>query len=93
MVEYATVIGGSLNLRIEKSKSSEKLTQIPNGSKVAITEHEDEWCKVVYNSYTGYAMTKYLNFESAGDDSKITITLSRDCALAIYEALKLSLNK
>ena len=93
VVEYATVAGGSLNLRKAKSTSSEKLTSIPSGTKVAIIEHEDEWCKVVYNQYTGYAMTKFLKFESGGDDSNVTITLSRENALALYEALKLSLNK
>ena len=93
VVEYATVTGGSLNLRKAKSTSSDKLTSIPSGTKVAIVEHEDEWCKVVYNQYTGYAMTKFLKFESGGDDSNVTITLSRENALALYEALKLSLNK
>lgn len=93
VVEYATVTGGSLNLRKEKSTSSEKLTSIPSGTKVAVVEHEDEWCKVIYNQFTGYVMTKFLKFESGGDDSKVTITLSRENALALYEALKLSLNK
>ena len=92
MVEYATVTGGSLNLRKEKSTNSDKLTSMPNGKQVAVVEHEDDWCKVIYNQYTGYAMTKYLKFESCSDDSTITITLSRDNALALYEALKLSLN-
>lgn len=93
VVEYATVTGGSLNLRKAKSTSSEKLASIPSGTQVAVVEHEDEWCKVVYNQYTGYAMTKFLKFESGGEDSKVTITLSRENALALYEALKLSLNK
>ena len=93
VLEYATVIGGSLNIRKEKSVNSNKIGIIPSGSKVAVTEHGTDWCKVTYNAYTGYAMTKYLNFESGSDDSKISITLSRDNALALYEALKLSLNK
>ena len=93
VVEYATVIDGALNLRKDKSTSSIKLTSIPNGSKVAVTEHGDTWCKVVYNSYTGYAMTKFLSFESGSEDSRVTIVLSRENALALYEALKLSLNK
>jgi hypothetical protein len=93
VVEYATVVGGSLNLRKEKSTSSAKLASIPSGTRVAVTEHGNEWCKVVYNTYTGYAMTQYLNFESSSDDKNITITLSRDNALALYEALKLSLGK
>lgn len=93
VVEYANVVGGSLNLRAGKSASSQKLAQIPDGTKIAVTEHGDEWCKIVYNSFTGYVMTKYLKFESTGEDNKVVISLSRDCALALYEALKLSLNK
>ena len=93
VVEYATVVGGALNLRKEKSVISSKLTSIPSGSKVAVTEHGTEWCKVAYNAYTGYVLTKFLKFESGSDDSKVTITLSRENALALYEALKLSLGK
>ena len=92
MVEYATVVGGSLNMRTEKDKASVRITIIPSGTKVAIIEHDSDWCKVVYNQYTGYAMTKYLKFESGSDDSNVTIILSRENALALYEALKLSLN-
>lgn len=91
-VEYAIVIGGSLNMRKDKSTNSAKLTSIPSGARIAITEHGSEWCKAVYNAYTGYVMTKFLSFESGGTDDKITLSLSRDTAKALYEALKLSLN-
>lgn len=92
-VEYATVTGGSLNMRNEKSVSSTKLASIPSGTRIAVTEHGSDWCKAIYNNYTGYVMTKYLNFESDGNEkNKITINLSRDTANALYEALKLSLN-
>ena len=93
VVEYAKVTGGSLNMRKEKSINSTKLTTIPNGARVAVTEHKDDWCNVIYNAYTGYVMTKYLSFESDGDDNKVTITLTREDATTLYEALKLSLNK
>ncbi|MBP5423953.1 MAG: SH3 domain-containing protein [Paludibacteraceae bacterium] len=93
VVEYATVTGGSLNIRKEKSTSSTKLGVIPSGAKVAVTEHGTDWCLVIYNSYTGYVMSKFLTFESGSGDSKVSITLSRENALALYEALKLSLNK
>jgi uncharacterized protein YraI len=93
MVEYATVVGGSLNMRTEKDKASVRITIIPSGTKVAIIEYDDDWCKIAYNAYTGYVMTQYLKFESGSDDSIVTITLSRENALALYEALKLSLNQ
>lgn len=93
MVEYAIVSGGSLNLREEKSVNSTRLTSIPNNTRIAVISNENEWCKIVYNSYTGYVLTKYLKFESGGDDNNVLITISRDDALALYEALKLSLEK
>jgi len=92
VVQYATVIGGSLNMRKEPDIKSEKITSIPNGTKIAVVEKSDVWCKAIYNMYTGYVMTKYLEFESDGDDDLITVSLSKDCAMALYEALKLSLN-
>ena len=92
VVEYATVTGGSLNLRSAKSVTSTKITVIPSGSKVAVTEHSSDWSKIMFNSFTGYVMTKYLKFESDGDKTDtITISLTRDNAMALYEALKLSL--
>lgn len=93
VLEYATVVGGSLNMRRSPDIKADKITSIPSGSKVAVIEKGNEWCKAVYNAYTGYVMTRYLKFESGSDDKNITISLSRDCAEAIYEALKLSLNK
>lgn len=93
VVSYAVVTGGSLNLRKEKNTNSERLAVIPNATNVAVLERNDDWCKIVYNAYTGYVMTKFLKFESTGEDKDITITLSRENALALYEALRLSLNK
>ena len=93
-VGYATVKGGSLNLRASKSTSSTRLASIPDKTKISVVEQASDWCKVVYNQYTGYVMTKYLTFESeSGDTDKVVITLAREDALALYEALKLSLNK
>ena len=93
VVKYATVVGGALNMRQDADIKSERVTLIPNGSKIAVVEEGSQWCKAVYNEYTGYVMTQFLKFD--GDDEKpaekITITISKDCALAIYEALKFSL--
>lgn len=94
IVEYAKVKDGALNLRSEKSTSSERLTQIPSGATVGVVERGDEWCKVIYNAYTGYAMTRFLDFEDNSEkNGNISITMTKDCALALYEALKSSLNK
>ena len=96
VVDYATVKGGNLNLRSSKSTSSARLASIPDKTKVSVVERGTDWCKVVFGQNTGYVMTKYLTFESESGDTnnnKVTITLSREDATALYEALKLSLNK
>lgn len=89
-MEYAKVIGGNLNMREDTDTKSNRITSIPNGSVVAVLEKGLAWCKVVYNEYTGYAMTKFLNFESDSNDT-IAISLSNECAKELYDALKLSL--
>ena len=97
IVEYAKVRGGTLNLRQKPDKGSSLITQIPTGTTVAIVEEtNDTWCKIVYDSYTGYVMKKYLSFEDDSNSTtsnNISIILSRDCAVTLYEALKSSLNK
>ena len=90
-LEYATVTGGTLNMRKDSDINSARVTTIPSGSKVAVIEKGAVWCKAVYNTYTGYVMTKYLKFESNSNEDKITLELSRECAKEIYEELKLSL--
>lgn len=89
VITQATVTGGSLNLRALKSTSSDKLTSIPNGSTVSVSEKGDTWSKVTYGSQTGYVMTRYLSFDN---NDKISMTIDRDHALALYEALKAALN-
>jgi len=90
-MEYATVIGGSLNMRSDTDIKSNRITSIPNGSTVAILEKGLVWAKVVYNAFTGYVMVKYLKFDSESEDEVITISISKSCASELYEALKLSL--
>lgn len=91
-MQYATVIVEVLTIHSSDSFESDRIAQISNGACVAVLEKNNDWCKIVYNDYTGYVMTKFLKFESDSDD-KVTVTLSQDCANEVYEALKLSLNK
>ena len=90
-MEYATVVDGNLNMREDADIKSNRITLIPNGSDVAVLEKGDVWCKAVYNAYTGYVMTRFLNFENGNDDAVITISISKAAAKELYEALKLSL--
>lgn len=89
VIEYAKVIGGSLNLRSEPNTGSNKLTSIPEGKTVAIIEKTSkDWWKIQYNNYTGYAMNKYLSPER---DNPSTITLDKTTAMSFYNALKVAL--
>ena len=92
-MQYANVTGGGLKIRQEASKEAAVLTLIPNNSRIAITEKGDVWSKAIYNQYTGYVMTKYLKFEDdeSSEIDTVTITLRKDIAEALYEALKNSL--
>ena len=92
---YAQVENGNLNMRQEPNTNAAKLTLIPNGSRIGISNKGNVWSKAIYNQYTGYVMTKFLKFEDEESEQTtdmITITLKRDIAEALYEALKFSLN-
>lgn len=56
----AEVVGGGLNLRKEKSTDSQRIAQIPEGSKVLVTEEDGDWSKVTYRGFEGYVLNKYL---------------------------------
>ena len=92
-MENAVVIGGNLNMRADTDVKSNRITIIPDGANVAVVERGLVWCKVIYNAYTGYAMTRYLKFDSEGEDETITITISKQTAKELYNALKLSLSE
>ena len=53
---------GSLNLRSAPNGSAKVIRTIPQYAKIAVTEREVSWCKVVYSGSEGYVMTKYLSF-------------------------------
>lgn len=92
---YAKVIGGKLNMRVDTSTDAERITQIPEGARVAVVEHGAVWAKAAYNEYTGYVMVKFLQFEEedpSEDVDMVSIVLPRDVAAVLYEALKTSLN-
>ena len=91
-MEYAKVIGGSLNMREDTDIKSNRITSIPNGSDVAVLEKGEVWCKAIYNAYTGYVMTRFLKFEDESENELITISISKEAAKELYDALELSLN-
>lgn len=82
----AKVIGGSLNMRREPSTAAEKITQIPDGATVIVTEEIPEWCVVEYDGKTGYVMSKFLAEIKKEADGE-TITISKEQLEKIYDEI------
>ena len=55
---------GSLNLRDACSTSARVILEMPNFDLLIITAVGDTWCAVKYEGYSGFCMTKYLEFET-----------------------------
>ena len=95
MVEYAST-NGITNVFTEPSINADLVTQVSSGNRVAILEHGSLFCKIVINAYEGFCETKLLSFENTNKESQykegpIVISLPKDCASALYNALKFSL--
>lgn len=91
---YVNTASGSLNMRKTASKNGSLIAQIPRGASVAIIEKGTDWCKVTYNGETGYVMTQYLSSAAPSGESKTSntvISIPKDTAITLYEALKYSL--
>lgn len=100
-MEYAQVRtedGGSLNMRCGPGKGYQIVTRIPNKATVSVIEEDGDWCKIVYNEYTGFAMKLFLMITGGdnaapADQETVAISISKDCANALFEALKAVLKK
>ena len=75
--------GGILNVRKSTSTKSTDLGDIPNGATVEVLEKtSDAWWKVRYGELVGYCSTEYLV-----ECSMVNVTLDRDAASALHNAL------
>ena len=62
-VQYAITTNPNsyLNLRVEPTKKSKAITQIPKGEKVIVINKDNpEWWNIKYNGHVGYAASQYL---------------------------------
>ena len=75
-------VGRTVNLRQSPSKTAPIITQIKLKTEVELVERiTDEWCKIKYDKYEGYMMTKYLK-------SPNQTTLTKDDVRKIYDSLR-----
>lgn len=97
MTQYASTLCQT-NIHREPDAKSDLIAQIEANSTVAVIEHGCMWCKIVKDCYEGFCKTENLKFENGStiddeEEDTITISIPRDCACALYEALKFSLQK
>ena len=52
--------GKSVNLRRDAGAGYATVTQIPNGSKITVTDEKGSWYKVTYSTYSGYVKKEYV---------------------------------
>ena len=82
----AKVVGGALNLRKEPSRDSARITQIPDGATVTVTQDLSAWSKVEWNGITGYVMSDYLQ-KVEGEPSEDMISIPRKSLQEIYNKI------
>lgn len=58
-VDYVITADPCLRVRSDRNTSSNILTKIPNGTKVSVSDIQNNWGKVTYNSQTGYICMDY----------------------------------
>lgn len=70
------VTGGGLNLRKSASTTSDKLTQIPNNTKIVVSDYSgnSSWYCTTYGSYSGFVMKQYVNILSNVASQSATVT-------------------
>lgn len=58
--------GGTVNMRVGPSLKDRLITRVKLGSTVEIISPGEEWCKISYNMFTGYMMSKFLDIIGDG---------------------------
>ncbi len=88
----ATVLYDKAHLMSAPSDAASHILDIGKGTCINVEEETNKlWWKVTYSGYTGYVKTKFLKSENDNVDF-IMISIPRDVAVELYEALKFSLN-
>jgi hypothetical protein len=85
-----------INLRANRSISSTKLDEIPQGAEVTLLEMGTEWSRVIHNGITGYVLSTFVhNVNDTGDSTPVSsgsgeselITVSRAELERVYDTL------
>ena len=68
-ISFGLVVGGGLNLREHPDASSARLALIPEGTTLAVADHNNDWYGATYGKHTGYVMKRYIFPLNAATDT------------------------
>lgn len=63
-----TTASGSLNMRAEPSLYARVIGSVPRQATVEVSSYGAEWCEIVYQNLSGYAMTRFLSILDEPDE-------------------------
>lgn len=96
MVQYRAKVtassGRTVRMRKRPDADAPEIAKVPIGQTADVLESADGWAKIGWNGKTGYMMAEFLRrmgAETAETEGEgVTITIPKDAAKALYEALK-----
>ena len=84
--------GSTVRMRKRPDGSAPEVAKVPIGQTVVVLESTAGWAKISWNGTTGYMMAQFLRTlepETVQTDGEsITINITKEAALAFFEALK-----
>lgn len=69
ITQTGLVIGGKLNLREQPTTQSKRITLIPDGTQITVSDYDTRWYKAQYNDHNGYAMKQFVQLMPALPDT------------------------
>lgn len=96
MAQYMAAVtassGSTVRMRKRPDGSAPEVAKVPIGQTVVVLESAAGWAKISWNGTTGYMMAQFLRTlepETVQTDGEsVTINITKEAALAFFEALK-----
>ena len=94
-MDIAVVISQTAPIMFAMSESSVELAVLNEGDRVEVLERINElWWKIGYNEHVGYTRAIYLKGENFNEKMvNLMISIPRDCAESLFNALKFALKR
>ena len=69
VVRTANSTGNTVNMRYAPSTSAKLVERVPFGSVVEVLADSGEWCKIRWESYEGWMLSNYLEYDGQADET------------------------